>query len=225
MAKKRRAAAKKKKKKKAPTKRKAVGKAKIRRPRAKRPAAPVPSPEALAAQAAAAARRRKAIAAYERGLKAMQRRDFRGAATAFTSVLEEFPAERELHDRCRLYLQVCARETVPQAPRPSTPDELVYAATVALNNAAHDESLGHLRQAIGQDADDERAHYMLAVVYAQTDQLDLAVTHLERAVELEPENRLVARQEPDFESLREHERVQQLLEPPPARRRARRPTR
>ena len=67
---------------------------------------------------------------------------------------------------------------------------------------------------------------MLAVVHAQADRPDLAISHLERAVELEPENRTLARQEPDFESLRETEQVQQLLKPPVAkRRRARRASR
>ena len=84
----------------------------------------------------------------------------------------------------------------------------------------------HLQQAIRQDAEDEQSHYMLAIVYAQTECPDLATSHLERAVELEPENRIIARQEPDFESLREDERVQKLLKAPVRRRqRAQRPVR
>jgi tetratricopeptide (TPR) repeat protein len=108
---------------------------------------------------------------------------------------------------------------MPLLPGPTTTEELVYAATIALNNAAQDESLRHLQQAISQDAEAEQAHYMLAIVYAQTECPDLAISHLERAVELEPENRTVARQEQDFESLREDKRVQKLLKPPVRRRR------
>ena len=191
----------------------------------------VPSPSAVSPKEKAdlearMARRRDAIGTYQRGLEALQKRDFPSAAAAFRAVLEEFHDERDLHERSRTHLRVCDRQMTPAAAKPKTPEELVYAATVALNNAAQDESLRHLQQAIGQNPDDECAHYMLAVVHAQADRPDLAISHLERAVDLEPENRKLARQEPDFESLRETEQVQQLLKPPVAkRRRARRASR
>ena len=207
--------------------------AKKRRPRAKStparkkkrskrsPAVPALSQEEQAAFDAKQARQ-DALGVYERGLAAVQRRDFPDAVTAFQELLDGHPEARELQERSRLYLRVCERETARPVP-PESPEELVYAATVALNNGALDESLSHLQQAVEQDAGDERAHYMLAVVYAQTNRPDLATTHLAKAVELEPENRTLARHEADFETLRKDAPVRKLLERPPAgRRRARR---
>jgi len=180
------------------------------------------SPEEQAALDTLRARHQDALGVYERGLAAVQRRKFQNAVAAFQELLDSYPEERELQERSRLYLRVCERETARLVPLES-PEELVYAATVALNNGALDESLSHLQQAVEQDAGNEQAHYMLAVVYAQTNRPDLATTHLAKAVELEPENRTLARHEADFETLRKDARVRRLLERPPAgRRRARR---
>ncbi len=210
--------------------------AKKRRPRAKSTparkkrqskrsaAVPEVSPEEQAAVDAKQARHQDALGVYERGLAAVQRRDFPKAVAAFQKLLDGHPEARELQERSRLYLRVCERETAQPVP-PESPEELVYAATLALNNGALDESLSHLQQAVEQDADDERAHYMLAVVYAQTNRPDLATTHLAKAVELEPENRTLARHEADFETLRKNAPVRKLLERPPAGRRRRRATR
>ena len=188
----------------------------------KLPAPPELSPEEKKALAARQARRKAALGVYERGLAAVQRRNFRSAVAAFQKLLDTYSEEHELRERSRLYLKICERETT-RPSRPESPEELVYAATVALNNGDHDGSLGYLRKAVGKDADDERAHYLLAVVYAQTNRLDKARTHLEKAVELKPENRMQAQHETDFDTLREDERVRHLLKRPPAgRRRARR---
>lgn len=53
----------------------------------------------------------EAVAIYERGVQALQRHDFQGAAGFFRTVLERYPDERELLERARLYLRVCERET------------------------------------------------------------------------------------------------------------------
>ena len=189
------------------------------------PKAPEFSAEEQAALDAKRARHEQAVEIYERGLQALQKRNLQKAIGAFESLLDGYPEESELRERCRLYLRVCEREAAPSA-QPESPEELVYAATVALNNGAHDESLRHLQEAVTQDAEDERAHYMLAVVYAQTERLDQAMTHLEKAVALEPANRTLARHETDFEALRQDDRVRRFLErPPPGRRRARRASR
>ena len=86
---------------------------------------------------------------YERGLQALQRRDFAASAEALRNVIERYPDERELLERARLYLKVCERELEPKEPAPKTPDEWVYAGTVALN--AGDEVDGAAPSAAGAE--------------------------------------------------------------------------
>ena len=67
----------------------------------------------------------EAVAMYERGLQALQRRDFAASAEALRNVIERYPDERELLERARLYLKVCERELEPKEPAPKTADEWV----------------------------------------------------------------------------------------------------
>jgi tetratricopeptide (TPR) repeat protein len=153
---------------------------------------------------------------YERGLQALQRRDFAASADALRAVIERYPDERELLERARLYLKVCERELEPKEPAPKTADEWVYAATVAQNSGDDATAFRHLQRALAEDARHDHAHYMMAVASAQRHDTATALDHLRRAVSLNPENRSRARQDPDLDGLRDDAGFRSALEAPPA---------
>jgi Tfp pilus assembly protein PilF len=166
----------------------------------------------------------EAIALYEGGVRALQKHDFQQAATQFKAVLDRYPEERELHERARLYLRVCERETARRPSGPQTPEERVYAATMALNAGDHGGALEHLRRALAEAPDSDHAHYIMAVALTVRSQAAEALEHLRKAVSLNPENRSLALQDPDLEPLRSDERFEDALDAAPAaRRRAARP--
>jgi len=158
----------------------------------------------------------EAVAMYERGLQALQRRDFAAAADALRTVIERYPDERELLERARLYLKVCERELEPKEPAPKTADEWVYAATVALNAGDEATAVRHLQRALAEDARHDHAHYMMAVASARRNDTAAALDHLRQAVSLNPENRSLARQDPDLEALRDEPAFRAAIEAPPA---------
>ena len=163
----------------------------------------------------------EAVAIYERGVQALQRHDFSGAAGFFRTVLERYPEERELLERARLYLRVCERETSRQPAGPKTVAERVYAATVALNSGDHKGALDHLQRALGEDPDSDHAHYIMAVALGMRNRMDEALDHLQQAIALNPENRGLAKQDPDLDSLRSHDGFGDALDTPPAQNRRR----
>jgi Tfp pilus assembly protein PilF len=152
---------------------------------------------------------------YERGLQALQRRDFAASADALRNVIERYPDERELLERARLYLKVCERELEPKEPAPKTADEWVYAATVALNQGDEANALLHLQRALTADARHDHAHYMMSVASVRRGDVNAALDHLRRAVSLNPENRSIARQDPELDSLREVPAFKTALDTPP----------
>jgi tetratricopeptide (TPR) repeat protein len=139
---------------------------------------------------------------YERGVRGLQRHDYEGAAVQFRTIIDRYPDERELQERSRLYLRVCERETARRPPTPQTPQERVYAATVALNAGDPATAVDLLRRALGDAPDNDHAQYIMAVALTSTGSLSEAVEHLRRAVALNSENRALARQDPDLEPLR-----------------------
>ena len=211
--------------------------AKQRRPQPKTPKAqtrattvdqePAPAlmsgaPEA-APQPAAPLRRStyiEAVALYERGLEALQRHDYTSAVDMLESVLRQYPEEKELHERVRLYLSICQRQATPRETAPQTVDERLYASTLALNGGQYDQAIAHLRLVRDEDPDNDHALYMLAVAHAQRGEHAEAIAHLERAIALNPENRALAKRDPDLEPLYGDDSFRQALDTPPAPRAA-----
>jgi len=158
----------------------------------------------------------EAVALYERGLEALQRHDYNGAADMLEAVLRQYPEEKELHERVRLYLSICRRQATPRETAPQTVDERLYASTLALNGGQYDQAIAHLRLVRDEDPDNDHALYMLAVAHAQRGEHAEAIAHLERAIALNPENRALARRDPDLDPLHDDETFRQALDTPPA---------
>ena len=189
-------------------------KAPVTAPKIAKPVQP-PAPPAPPPPPARKPTYHEAVAMYERGLQALQRRDFAAAADALRTVIERYPDERELLERARLYLKVCERELEPKEPTPKTADEWVYAATVALNAGDEATAHRHLLRALTEDGRHDHAHYMMAVVSARRNDTPAALNHLRQAVALNPENRSLARQDPDLDALRDEPAFKTALDAPP----------
>jgi tetratricopeptide (TPR) repeat protein len=159
----------------------------------------------------------EAVAVYQRGIEALQRRDFAGAAAHFNAVLERYPEERELHERARLYLRVCERGRQPRPAAPRTVDDRVYAATIALNAGREDEALALLSETA--EAADGRIDYMMAIVLTRRGDRAGALARLRRAVDLDPDNGLLARRDADFGRLADDPAFREVTQPPAAGRR------
>jgi len=164
----------------------------------------------------------EAVALYEKGLETLQRHEFAEAAALFESVLRQYPEEKELHERVRLYLNICERQATPKEDSPQSLEERLYAATLAINGGRYDQALANLRLVRDEDPDNDHALYMLAVAHAQRGEPAEAIAHLERAIALNPENRALAKSDPDLEPIRGDDAFRTALETPAAPRSDRR---
>ncbi len=187
----------------------------LSRPQRRAPTAPQPPPPPAPSHL-------EAVALYERGVEALQRRAFEAAASIFREILGRYPEEREVDERARLYLKVCEREMVSVPSSPQTAEERLLSATVALNSGDYDSALALLRHVQADDAENDLAEYMLAVIAAARGDESRTIDHLKRAIELNPENRALARQDGDFEALRANDAFRVLVEPVPGSSMARR---
>jgi outer membrane protein assembly factor BamD (BamD/ComL family) len=156
----------------------------------------------------------EAVALYEQGLEKLQRHDYDGAAALFESVLVQYREEKELHERVKLYLNICQRQASSTVSAPHTVEERLYASTLALNGGRYDEAISHLRLVRDEDPDNDHALYMLAVAHAQRGEFAEAVAHVERAIALNPENRALAKSDPDLDPVRDDEAFRAALETP-----------
>jgi tetratricopeptide (TPR) repeat protein len=144
-------------------------------------------------------------------MRALQEHRYQDAADAFRAVLVQYPEEKELNDRVRLYLALCERH-LSRAPEPRTLEERLYAATLALNAGDKPTAMRHLENVVAQDPNHDGALYMLGVAYAMSDDPETALSYLRRAIQQNPENRALAMQDGDLERLMQDASIRAALE-------------
>jgi tetratricopeptide (TPR) repeat protein len=152
-----------------------------------------------------------AVARYESGIRALQEHRFQEAADAFRSVLMQYPEEKELNDRSRLYLALCERQ-LRSNPEPKTPEERMYAATLALNAGDRQTAMRHLGAIVAEDPEHDGALYMLGVAHALSDDAEKAVAFLQQAIQRNPDNLALALQDTDLERLMQNEAIRAAVE-------------
>jgi tetratricopeptide (TPR) repeat protein len=155
-----------------------------------------------------------AVSGFERGMAQLQRHDYAGARTTFQGLLDNFPSEGFLTDRARVYLQLADREL--QRRPASSVEERLTAATAALNNNDDAEAGRLAESAFKDDRSADLAAYLMAIVAARQGRTDDALKHIKTAIEINPESRVQARQDEEFDILLELDEFHALTEAPPA---------
>jgi len=122
-------------------------------------------------------------------------------------------AERDVAQRAELHIAMCDRRLRPTAVSFGTAEEY-YTYGVALINARNvAEARTQLEKALAIAPGSEHIHYALALAQALAGDLAGAQVNLRRAIELEPRNRQLARQDADFAPLAHQAPFRSLLYP------------
>lgn len=154
----------------------------------------------------------EAVARFEGGMRALQEHRYEEAANAFRAVLTQYPEEKELGERVRVYLTACERQLRVSSSEPQDQEERLYAATLALNAGDIDRAVRHLEAVVAEDGTHDGALYMLGVGYALRKDTRTALMYLQRAIARNPANRLAALQDDDLEALLQDDSVRAALE-------------
>jgi len=147
-------------------------------------------------------------------MEALQRHDYRQAAAAFRSLIEQHPSEGVLLDRARVFLGRAERELSARPVEPTTVEERLTAATAALNNGDLESAESLARTVLADDPRQDLALYLLAALAARRNSVEAALSYLGQAIAISPEARAQARFDPDFEILRDTEAFRELTEAP-----------
>jgi tetratricopeptide (TPR) repeat protein len=152
----------------------------------------------------------KQVALYEKAMKLFHAGELAKAIAAFQQVMSG-PSKEVAHS-ARVHQAACqkrlaAREVV----LPSPSDHYDYAVAL-INRGELDEALEHLQEALGAMKNGDHIHYALALCYGLKGEVEQAAVHLRRAIELDPRNRGVARNDPDFQPLIGRPEIRELLQ-------------
>lgn len=143
-------------------------------------------------------------------IRYFRRKDYEKAAAIFEKVATG--PVREMADRARVHLRFCERMR-HHGSRPKTAEGYYARGVAALNSREFDQALQYLSKSDKMIPNQEYVHYALAAAYGLQGDPDHALSHLETAIKLRPQNRVQARQDEDFQVLADDPRFGKLLGP------------
>jgi len=155
----------------------------------------------------------KALKEFERGVGLLQKQSYSEALERFQAIVTGFPQEKELTDRAQAYTRICRNLLDRREPQPRKPEDFFYYGVIKANEADYDEAVKLLDRALQNNPKDEKVHYVLASTLALKGERREALAHLQQAIELNATNRIYARNDPDFEPLRDDENFQNPIHP------------
>jgi tetratricopeptide (TPR) repeat protein len=138
----------------------------------------------------------KQLSSFEAAMRLFHARKMQEARVQFE--IAAGGPERDVAQRAKLHIAMCDRRLLqPTVKLQSAEDYYNYGiALINLRNVA--EARRHLEQAIQMAPGADHIHYALALAQALSGDTANAHENLKRAIELEPRNRLIARQDADF---------------------------
>jgi tetratricopeptide (TPR) repeat protein len=170
------------------------------------PAAPVKSAAELKAAAtleAAAAQVRASLQLqmthWEEAVQLFSQKKYAQAHARFSEAAAG-PAAH-IADKARSYAQICARKTQGTEVDLQTSDDHFNYGVERLNARDMEVARLHLDRALAMEPDGEHILFTLALCCGLAGDGAAACENLKRAIALEPKNRILARQDPEFLAL------------------------
>jgi tetratricopeptide (TPR) repeat protein len=133
---------------------------------------------------------------YESALKLFSQQRYTEACELFARVVGG-PA-RNIADKARAYVQVCERKTTQADTEFQNADDHFNYGVERLNARDIEKARHHLARALAMKPDAEYIVYTMALCCGFSGDGSGACENLKRAIELEPKNRILARQDPEF---------------------------
>jgi tetratricopeptide (TPR) repeat protein len=167
--------------------------------------------KAGASAAAQPAAERTQMESFRHGMRLFHERKFEQAREAFWDAARG--PDRAVTDRATLHARMCERRIeTPAVVLKTAEDHYNYAVTL-INARDLTGAQQHLQAALAADPGADHVLYALAATQSLAGDLQGAYENLRRAIDLQPRNRLAARQDPDFAALAEQPAFARLLYP------------
>jgi tetratricopeptide (TPR) repeat protein len=152
-----------------------------------------------------------ALAFLERGIKLIHQKEFKKARAELKNLVETYPSETEILAPARSYIRICDREEAAHKRPAATNDQLYTLGVMAHNRGDYESAISFFRQSLEKHRNSDYIYYSLAASSAMKGDAREAITSLRKAVELNDENRIFAKNDADFCSLHTQKEFSELV--------------
>jgi tetratricopeptide (TPR) repeat protein len=175
------------------------------------PAKPVRTAEPAHAAGAQPGTAQKQLGTFEQAVKLFHARNLKEARELFQLAAQG--PERDVANRARLHVSMCDRRLEQATVTLGSAEDCYNYGIALLNTRNAVEARVHLERGLSMSPGADHILYALALAQAMSGELLAASENLRRAIELEPRNRIMARQETDFAHLANQPPFDSLLYP------------
>jgi tetratricopeptide (TPR) repeat protein len=142
-----------------------------------------------------------ALGLLEKAIKFIYQKDFKKARLELKTLLDSHPEEAEILARARSYIRICDREDTAHKRPMITNDQLYTLGVMMHNRGDFEAAISYFRQSLDKHKDADYVLYSLAASLAMKGDLADATVNLRKAIELNEENRVYAKNDSDFLSI------------------------
>ena len=133
---------------------------------------------------------------YEEAVGLFSQRKMREAHARFAEASKG--PDAHVADKARSYAQVCERRMASSAPVLKTAEDHFNYGVERLNSREFEQAQNHFERALAMQPNAEHVYYTMALCCGLSGDGVGACENLKRAIDLEPKNRILARQDPEF---------------------------
>src|SRR5207245_11447885 len=148
---------------------------------------------------------------FERGIGLLHKRNYLEAKQMFEKA--RLGPSLGIAANAASHVRMCERRLSAPAPEPKSAEEHYNYAIALINLRNLDLARRHLATALEMEPRADHVHYAMGVCLALSGDAQGAYDSLRRAIELQPRNRMVARQDSDLEGISNQPRFIRLLYP------------
>jgi tetratricopeptide (TPR) repeat protein len=142
-----------------------------------------------------------ALALLGKGIEHIFQKEFKKARGEFNTLLEAYPTELDILSRARSYLLICHREEAAQKKTVITADQLYSLGIIEHNKGNYDKAISYFHQSLEKHPDADYIYYSIAASLAMKGDLSESIKKLRKAVELNGDSRIHAKNDSDFSAL------------------------
>ena len=155
--------------------------------------------------------RAQALTLYESALRLMQEGKCEKAHVAFDKMLASCPPD--LAERVRMYIAACVQQISKGKTSFSSHEERYDYAISLLNDGNYEDAREQFKTILKDNDKADYAFYGLAVLSSMTGDSHTCLEHLTEAIRQNPQNRIQARSDSDFQDMTDDPRFTELLYP------------
>jgi tetratricopeptide (TPR) repeat protein len=152
-----------------------------------------------------------ALTHLEKGIEYIFQKDFKKARIELKNLLENHPGELEIIARAQSYLQICDREEANHKIAVPTSDQMYTLGVMEHNKADYNKAIFYFNQALEKHPNADYIYYSIAASLALKGELSESVKNLRKAVGLNEDSRIHAKNDPDFAILETHKEFIELV--------------